>query len=147
MKKNFLEIRKLSFTIAIVSLFIACGSGGGGSSSSSSESTTEKISKREHVLINYHYPKDICDSSYLKEELKSVGAKDIITLVVNKDVACENYGKVHDGRECYTQDLNYYNEPTCVVGLNRSIQKVYNSKMTSDILFLEDVKDIVVSIF
>jgi len=146
MKKIFLKISKLSFSIAIVSLFIACGSGGG-SSSSSSESKTEKISKRQYVMISYHYPKEVCNSSVLKESLESMGFTDIVNLVTNDYVDCQSYGKSNDGRECLIQDLNYYNEPTCVGGMNHSTRKSYKSNMTNDILSIEDIKDTMISAF
>ena len=140
------KIIYLILGLLITSLFVGCGSGGG-SSSSSSESKIEKILKREHLLINYHYPKEACSLSVLKERLESIGATDIITLTTNEYVDCESYGKVNDGEECLIQDLNYYNEPTCVVGMNFSYQKAYNPKMTNDILFLEDAKETVISAF
>lgn len=140
-----------SIKIGVISSFIAigltaCGSSSSGSSSST-KSKTGEISKREYVIINYHYPKDVCKSSYLKEVLVSLDAKDIVALVENSHVTCATYGKQNDGNRCLTQDLGYRDEPTCVVGVNRATNNSHKSKMTNNILILEDIKDAVIRAF
>lgn len=135
---------QLTFSMATILLFVACG---GDSSSSNYESKTEKISKRQYVIVNYHYPKETCNSSYLKERLKSIGATDIVMLVTREYVNCRSYGKSNNGRECLMQDLNYYGEPTCVTGMNRSTSGAFNSKMTDDVLYMENIQSNIVSEF
>jgi|GEM_PF-2070652 len=133
-------------TMGLVAMIMLIGCGGDGSSSK--ESKREKVSKREYIVITYNYPKKICKSSYLKNELKSLGAKDIVVLTENDYVNCATYGKVNNGDTCYTQDTNYYSEPTCVVGVNR-VESNYYKPLSGDKngLFLEDIQDSVVSAF
>jgi len=142
------NIIKLSFGLSIIFSFVACG-GSSSSNSSNNESKTNQIAQKQYVLINYHYPKDVCNSSYLKEVLESYGAIDIVTLSTNQSVTCETYGKSNDGIECGTQDLNYENEPTCVVGMNRAsnYNSYYKSKIINNELFLDDIQNTILSVF
>ena len=124
----------------------ACG-GGGGSSSSSTKSKTDEISKREYIVITYHYPKDVCKSSYLRNELKRTGATDIVISVENGDVTCATYGKKHDYQECGTIDTGDYGEPTCVIGTNRTSSSSYYYKLTDKTLILEDIQEAIIKAF
>jgi len=140
---------KLSFSLSMIFLFVACGGGGSSSNSSNDESKTNQIAQKQYVIINYHYPKDVCNSSYLKEVLESYGATDIVTLSTTQSVTCETYGKSNDGVACAIQDLNYEDKPTCVAGMNRA--STYNSYSKSKImdneLFLEDIQNTIISVF
>jgi len=136
------KIIYLIFGLVISTLLVGCGSGG-----SSSESAVERISKRQHVIISYHYPEEVCNSSILTEQLQSIGFIDIITLVTSENVDCRSYGKSNDGRECLIQDLKHYDKPTCVAGMNRSTGKSYKSDMISDMLLMEKIKDTIISVF
>ena len=135
---------------SIISMLFVVGltaCGGGSGNNSSHQSKTEEISKREYVWITYHYPKDVCTSSILRGELQRIGAKDIITSVVNGDVTCATYGKNNDNDECGTMDTGYYNEPTCVVGVNEARSGLYKLKIYDDTQILENIKEIVIEAY
>ena len=81
----------------------ACGSGGGsgGGGSSSTKSKIKELSKRDYIMIFYHYPKDICDSK-LERNLE-FGGEDFIVFSETGDVNCETYGRT-EGETCSTAD-------------------------------------------
>ena len=132
-----------SIKIGLIISFIAIELTACGGSTSKKESKTEQISKREYIAIIYHYPKDVCTSSVLREELQRMGAKDIITSVGNRDVACEPYEKNNDNNECGTMDAGYYNEPTCVVEVNEVRSGLYKYDMQT----LENIKETVIKAY
>lgn len=115
----FFKIIRLVFSVATISLLVACGGSSGGDSKSSL-TTTEKISSRDVVAINYHYSSEICRSSefhnYMKNAL-SFG-KDFIFSVENNSVTCATYGKVNNGNECHQQNSKNNYSTSCVVGMN-----------------------------
>ena len=135
--------------IATIFLFVACGSGKDNTTNYSNESNRENISNREYVIINYHYPKDYCTNSNLRERLEDIDATDIVISVEYNHVTCSTYGKRNDYQECGTIDYNYDNEPTCVVAVNHSsnYNSYYKSKTTNDIVFFEDINNIINSFF
>ncbi len=138
--KNII-LSSITATFLVIGL-TACG---GGSSSSSTKSKTDEISKRQQIMIFYHYPKDVCNSSYLKDGLKRKGATDIITSVVNRDVTCSSYGKTNG--ECISMDTGAYGEPTCVIGANRINNNGYISKLTDNTLILENMQEVSIEAF
>ncbi len=138
---------KLSFSLFTIIFFVACGDEG--SSSSNDEATMNQIIQKQYVIINYHYPEDVCNSSDLKEILESYGAEDIVTLSTTQSVTCETYGKSNDGIECLTEDFNYKGEPTCIVGLNSTYNYsfYYKEKKAENRLFLEKMQNTILSAF
>ena len=127
----FSKIVKFVFSIATISILVACG--GGGSSNNSENTTTniEKISSRDVVTINYNYSPEICKSSdfkrYIMDILSNLKPKDFIASVQSNSVTCKTYGKINNGNECYESHLSDENYRTsCVVALNSPIFKRNN---------------------
>ena len=91
-------------------LFTGCGGGG------HKESITDKIKKRDAIIIIHAYPAGVCNSQELKQSLaQGIGAKDIITSVEDNSVSCATYGRDYNtcGEEFYGGYPN-----ACVIGFN-----------------------------
>ena len=120
----FLKIARLTFSVATISLLVACGGGGGGDSESGM-TTTGKIASRDVVSINYNYSPEICSSSdfkkYMINALAHLKPKDFIASVESNSVTCETYGKVNNGRECYESHSNRSYSNSCVTAFNSSL--------------------------
>jgi len=133
----FLKIVRLTFSVATISLLVACGGSSGGDSQSGM-TTTEKISSRDVVAINYNYSPEICSSSdfkkYMINALAHLKPKDFIASVESNSVTCETYGKVNNGRECYEgHDSHDSYRTSCVTAFNTSIANSSKlSKMSVD---------------
>lgn len=138
-------ISSISATLVVVGLTACGGIGGSDGSSSSTNSQTKKVAERDYIMIFYHYPKDICESS-LEQNLEFRGT-DFIVFSETVDVNCETYGK-SEGETCTTLDYASFSSDakyTCVIGMNRTNSGY--SKSIHNRLFLEDMQEAVIRTF
>ena len=138
-----------SFTATLLAIGLtACGESSSGSSSTKYK--TKDASEREHVIIFYHYPKDICESpTFINSLGLGESARDAIAFSENRDVNCATYGKVENEESCWTEDYSFTSDAksTCVIAMNRISSDDSMSKSTNDRLFMENIQEAVIRAF
>ena len=114
-------IKEILVSFSALALLTACGGSSSVSDAISSlsdtDSDTEKISKRDGVIIFYNYPASTCESPELLADLKTVeNTSNHLLIVASNNVTCSTYGK--NSNNCSTEDMQQAGDKSCVLGFD-----------------------------
>ena len=136
-------IKEILISFSALALLTACGGSSAVSDTISSlsdtDSDTDKLSKRDAVLIAYNYPSSVCsDPDLIKGLERDIdGTSNYLAVVESNNVTCSTYGK--NSNNCSEEDYGGSGGKSCVIGFDvEGANKQLKSSVISE---MEDVKN------
>ena len=114
-------IKEILVSFSALALLTACGGSSSVSDAISSlsdtDTDTDKLSKKDGIVILYNAESEICESQSFLDEMRSVNnTKNHLIVVASNSVTCSTYGK--NSTNCSTADVEGQGGQSCVVGFD-----------------------------